>query len=546
MRKTVYTILALLAFGISAQAQRLSHTVEVTNTYKREASGIDKPDQLLPLPDSISRFNYDFDYTVRSTPYRGAYEFKPYNVLLRPAPRPSTEGSLYASLGAGYGFHPEADVVWTPLASEKFHLNVYGDYRAYLGNYRESVFDSGYFKDSGKLTDGWRDRVAHVGANARLDWRTGSYWADLHYTGTAGSDNWGSVLSNGIGIDTGVKGSANSFRYNVLSHLNYTGNQILGEFHTVTEALMALPFGKGNAGLGLMAETLNFDGGIAKGFAGNFALVPSYAFSLGKFNLKAGLKIAFILRDDDTFCPTKGGILYPDVYASYTLIEDTMVLQAAATGGNSLNNFEEALSKNHFAGSFGFTPDVTLNRFNLMLGARGNVKERVHYNVKAGYALVENSLGWGYSAAAAGFIPLSAYLSSLSSFYIGGEFGWKSDHIDIDSKLYYQYVFTPKVNKPVQANLFGPAAFTADISAMYRFFGGRWKAGVTLDAASERTSANAKLPGYADLGLRTSFAVNRFWGAWLSVGNILNQSVQRIPFHAEKGIWFSVGATMNL
>ena len=548
MRKTVYTTLALLAVGIAASAQSLSHTVEVTNTYKREASGIEKPDQLLPLPDSVSRFNYDFDYTVRSTPYRGAYEFKPYNVLLRPSPRPSTESKLYASFGAGYGFHPEADVVWTPVASERFHLNFYGDYRAYLGHYHDVVYDgTKYFDGNGNSSsESWKDRIMHIGTNARLDWRNGTLWADFAYTGIAGKDVWASVANNGVGIDAGLKGTLNNFHYDVLAHLNYTGNAQLNEFHTVTEAVAGLPVASGDASLGLMAETLNFNDGTVKGFAGNFAVIPSYAFSVGKMNVKAGIKVAFMLRSDSSFCPTKAGVLYPDVYLRYTLLEDILVLQAAVTGGNVLNSYEETLTKNHFLGSFAFAPDVTLDRFKLMIGARGNFKERIHYNLKAGYALKENARSWGYSAAAAGYTPLVGYMSPLSTFYVGGDFGWKSDRIDIDAKLYYQYTLKPNPQTELQKNLFGPPAFTSNVEAMYRFFGGRWKAGITLDTMTERPSVNASLPGYADLGLKTSFAVNRYWGAWLKLGNILNQKVQRVPFHAEKGVWFSVGASLNI
>lgn len=548
MRKSIYTTLALLSVGIAASAQSLTHTVEVTNTYKREASGIDKPDQLLPLPDSVSRFNYDFDYTVRSTPYRGAYEFKPYNVLLRPSARPSTEGRLYASLGAGYGFHPEAEAVWTPVSSEKLHLNLYGDYHAYMGRYRDIAYDgSKYFTDSGTLSaDVWKDRVFRVGSNARLDWRSGTLWADLAYTGIAGRDVWNSVSNHGVGVDAGLQGRLNSFHYNLLTHVNYTGNTGLNEFHTVTEGAVGYPIGTGDISLNLMAETLNFDNNTVAGFAGNFAVTPSYAFSLGQLNVKAGLKVAFMLRSDDSFCPTKSGIIYPDVYLDYSLIEDALVLQAAATGGNVLNSYEEALSVNHFMGSFDFAPDVTLNRLKVMVGARGNVKERIHYNFMAGYALKENARSWGYSTTAAGYTPLVGYMSPLNTIFVGGTLGWKSDHIDIDANLYYQYTFKPNPQTELQKNLFGPPAFTASVDAMYRFFGGRLKAGLTLDAMTERPSVNANLPGYADLGLKTSFAVNRYWGAWLRLGNILNQSVQRVPFHAEKGLWFSVGASLNL
>ena len=70
--------------GAMAYAQNLNPTVEVTNAYAREASGIEKPSQLRDVPDSVLRFNLDFDYAVNETPYRGAYEFKPYLVQLRP------------------------------------------------------------------------------------------------------------------------------------------------------------------------------------------------------------------------------------------------------------------------------------------------------------------------------------------------------------------------------------------------------------------------------------------------------------------------------
>ena len=73
--------------GAMAYAQNLNPTVEVTNAYAREASGIEKPSQLRDVPDSVLRFNLDFDYAVNETPYRGAYEFKPYLVQLRPQAR---------------------------------------------------------------------------------------------------------------------------------------------------------------------------------------------------------------------------------------------------------------------------------------------------------------------------------------------------------------------------------------------------------------------------------------------------------------------------
>ena len=82
MKKTILSAVILLA-GASVWAQNLNPTVEVTNTYAREATGIEKPSQLLEMPDSVLRFNLDMDYSVNATPYRGSYEFKPSRVLPR-------------------------------------------------------------------------------------------------------------------------------------------------------------------------------------------------------------------------------------------------------------------------------------------------------------------------------------------------------------------------------------------------------------------------------------------------------------------------------
>ena len=544
MKKTVYT-LAFLALSLGAAAQNLNPTVEVTNTYKREASGIEKPDQLLPLPDSVSRFNYDFDYTVRSTPYRGSYEFKPYNVQLRPNVRPDTQNTLYAKLGAGYGFHPEAMIVYTPVAGDALHVNVYGSYNAYLGFYRDIQYDATElaFTDSGNKTDGWRDRVATAGADMRYDWDGGAFRADLKYTGTASSDVWAIVCNHGVSADAGVSGTfGRALRYFVSEHLNYTGNTALNEVHSLTDLRVGIPVHNGFASLGVNAQVVNHDGTV-QGVAGNFAITPSYALSYGKLMLSVGLKVGFILRDDSSFCPTKGGVIFPDIKATYSIIEDAMVLHASMTGGNTISTYENLLSKNHFMGSFAFAPDISKENFNLAIGLRGNVRERLYYNAKGGFKNLSNMVSWGFSTAGAGYTPLVGYMSPLNTFYAGTELGWKSDHMDIDANLMYQYSILSK--KGLKTNLFGPPAFAAQFRAAYKL-AGRFVPAVTLDSRTECPGVDASLPGYADLGLECSFVVNRFWNAWFKIGNLLNQSVQRVPFHAEKGIYFTVGASLNL
>ena len=174
MKQYIAAASALLLGALTASAQNLNPTVEVTNLYEREASGIEKPSQLMEMPDSVLKFNLDFDYTVQSTPYKGSYEFNPYLVRLHPQPIPSREGWLWVRGGAGYSFHPQLSAIWTPVQKNNFRLNVYGDHQAYMGHYRHIVLKDSYLVADGTYRAGVDARSA-VGANTLLAWDGGQF-----------------------------------------------------------------------------------------------------------------------------------------------------------------------------------------------------------------------------------------------------------------------------------------------------------------------------------------------------------------------------------
>ena len=115
MRQHILTTALAAAVSALAFGQNLNPTVEVTNAYEGGASSISKPAQQMAVPDSVTRFNLDFDYSVFEKPFKGAYEFRPYYVQLKPEPKASTEEKFYLRAGAGFTLHPELDVVWSPV-----------------------------------------------------------------------------------------------------------------------------------------------------------------------------------------------------------------------------------------------------------------------------------------------------------------------------------------------------------------------------------------------------------------------------------------------
>ena len=101
MKKTVIIFASLLAAGAVASAQGINQSVQVTNDFETEFADFKKMEPALVLPDSLYRFDYSFDYSVFDSPYRGSYEFSPYNVAVVPDVDFAEASRFYLQAGAG-------------------------------------------------------------------------------------------------------------------------------------------------------------------------------------------------------------------------------------------------------------------------------------------------------------------------------------------------------------------------------------------------------------------------------------------------------------
>ena len=94
-----------------------------------------------------------------------------------------------------------------------------------------------------------------------------------------------------------------------------------------------------------------------------------------------------------------------------------------------------------------------------------------------------------------------------------------------------------------EINVFGPPSFTARGHVLYKW-ANRFKVGATIDVRS-KLNAKRPVPGYQDLGFEADYAFSRHMAAWIKLGNLLNQTIQRTPFYAEAGIYGSVGVKLT-
>ena len=541
MRKLIISAIMLLTVGAGLRAQNLDPTVVVTNTYFQQAGVVEKPSQLMEMPDSVLRFNLDFDYSALSMPYRGAYEFKPYLVELRPTKRGSGESTLYLSGGAGFTVHPELTVIWTPVRKDYFKLNVYADHQSYMGYYRNIGLQDGWFMHDGGRWGGARMRTL-AGVNTLFTWTGGRLEADLRYRNIfASQEDENNVKNNSAynAADFGmrVESDPDASLYYIVRNRSTVMQEPMGkEVHVKTEAGIGTRFGEHYLRLGVLADIISTD----PAGAGNIAITPRYIFENGDFTFDLGAKVSFIFHSDPAFYPLAvypwNFPLFPDVHISYCLIPDSIALYASVTGGHIMNSIESLANTNPFLAAFAGQMDASAEPVNAAIGFRGNISERFHYDLKAGYAFRVNSLLWGFTDT---FAPAFDYVDKYHMLYAKLESGWKGDRIDAQANVTFRKTWLR------EDRLFAPAMFEGNAKVVYNW-GGRIHAGVTFEGMTERTAVLGSLPGYADLGLLGDIQMTRNLGFWLKIGNLLDQTVQRVPFYAEKGIYFTVGARLIL
>jgi len=562
MRQHIFTTALAAAVTALAYGQNLNPTVEVTNTYESGTSSIVKPFQKMAVPDSVTTFNLDFDYSVFDNPYRGAYEFRPYYVQLKPAPKPSTEERLFLRLGAGFTLHPELDLVWTPVRKEKYRMNVYATHRSYFGRYHvigmmdpvDGVSPLGPtgLKAGGYLAD------TKVGVDGAFNWDGGIATVDVGYRHRMADDSVHYQKMGGVEARARVRSLPSDephFLYDAALSYHYLGSDLSHDYAAPTTS----EFGESRFDLdGTFGPVLSAGRRIAVdvdmtlirysgdqfGYTGGLSLTPKYEFELDRWRFSLGARIASLIYSDDLTQIEeanrhKSALIYPAVHVDFHLLDDRLVLQAAATGGDYLCSLSETFftrpfsAKNEFAHS--------LERIRAMAGVRGNVAGRFRYDLQGGYARWNDALVDGF-VIYNGFYQPALYHRGFNLFFGELDYGWKSDHVSVDGKMAYRWT------NIAEDAVLSPAAFTGYIRPAY-YWGDRFKVGMdTSWSTSRRTSyhgVDMKMPGWVDLGLFAEYRFTHRFGFWVKGGNLLGQAVQRMPVHAEAGMYVTAGILLN-
>ena len=571
--------------SVAASAQNLDPTVEVNRSYEGKLMEVHKPMLEMAVPDSVLRFDLDFDYEVFDNPYKGAYEFKPYTMQLQPVGKAAEQKRLYMRLGAGNGLealslHPSADFVWSPFLREKFKMDVYARHRSYVGEYRKVDAPDLSQKDVNlKMKSSYRradyDFLTQAGVDARYDWADGTVRLDAGYYGIAERYGSQSNMYNALDVRAGVasKDYGQFINYDVYAsyrfgidrydYKNLVEDSLTEHEISVLGKLKAVLMDDHKAMFELGVDNHSYDfAGVSK-----LTFAPHYLFRYGNWGFDAGFRIEALVHTGDSTCfASKGQVVYPDVTVDYQLIPGVMKAYAKIGGGTKVNSFSSLLAENHhfdmYYGHGKAYMDNTIENISAALGLEGRAGARFTYGVRAGYAMYGNApletvvVGMLPGDDQLAFMPGIAY-AGYQNVYAGADLSWVTERIRLDAKATYRHSW---YEDKEPEGYFLPAALTGEVAFEYNWHK-RIFLGMDCDFSTGRRQGSvlfpdgtikpAKVPGYADLGLNFEYLTTRSFSVWLRGGNLLgvnllNMAVQRNLLYAEKGIYFAAGICLNL
>ncbi|MBQ9877866.1 MAG: hypothetical protein IJM29_03040 [Bacteroidales bacterium] len=584
--KKYISIAVFLSMGLAAAAQTFNPTVVVTNDYEGKTIEAHKKDLPMSVPDSLNRFDLTFDYSVFDQPYKGAYEFEPYAMDIRPQAAPKANKILYINAGAGYTLHPELDIVFSPRLKKNFQFSVYDKLRGFWGPYFGSAFnknlDTGaYNLVRGESFSGY-DFRNQAGLDLLYDNSRTSMFLKADFRTITNSDNIESRLYNAADVYAGISSTTTSqWDYNAGVGFTYGWDQIHNgdEWRLLSEIDASLTgaahyelFNSMRVGAEIgfnYVSTADNNSNILNCGAAEIYAIPQFIWEYSRSYLKLGLKMAYLFSfdhpnkadDKESFRNFKhpSGYLFPDVEFSYKLVERKLDAFVKVTGGNNLGAYGQLVESNRFFKPtyfllFGPIMDNSVEKFNSSAGFRlglpnfqadliGGFATYENGRIESFYVdnLIENSRvfnGFGYL--------------NYSQKYVQADLKWNSARINIDlsGKL--------RGTKPMTQEAYSgilPSKWSAVGSITYNanhrlFFGASAeysseREGYFLSGIHADTFNKVIIPSYIDLGFNARFDFSDSFSLWARVNNLLNNNVQRILGHAYDGVFVTGGICFN-
>ena len=542
-----FSAFALLAASQVASAQDLDPTVVVDRAYEGKLMEVHKPSLEMSVPDSLMRFDLDFDYSVFDRPYKGSYEFNPYLLSMKPSVPADRTGKLYLKAGAGYQPRPEVDFVWSPdLGNDAMRLDVYAGHRSYFG--KVAVLDdpdksfadlsgNGFMKSDAGVNFGYDFGKSEMSLAA-------GYYGNHRLKSGKTERNY-NAFDASFSMGSRDRQASEGMVYGVDASYRYASDRGLDENCLDVAAMFAMTSKKDGRRL-LVDMDFEHDGysGVGNGSASVISVTPHYVWNKGRLHVDLGLKLSKVICDTTSglfVFKGKEQIVYPDVTVRFPIVREALMLYAVAGGGNKVNSYADLIERGFFL-SHDTDMGICVDRVVLKAGLEGRIASSFSWNLHAGFtdhaSAVLDTANPVAGVVGVGYAPYKSWNVTFDAL-------WRSDRFMADATLTYLDAWGDAFQ--ALADNFKPAAFTGDLSFQYNF-NRRIFAGVDCSFSSERVCRGRTfvIPGYADLGLSAEYVTSGAMSFWIRGGNLLGMPVFSRSIFALKGPYFTLGISLKL
>lgn len=286
----------------------------------------------------------------------------------------------------------------------------------------------------------------------------------------------------------------------------------------------------------------------------NIGLAPSYQLTQDDLTVNLGVRLVYL---NDTEASKSKFFVYPNITASYRLVNDILIAYGGIEGGLVQNTYYDFANENPFVSPTLFLAP-TDQQYNASLGIKGKLSNSMSYNVSGHYIADRGKALYKANSVLGGATEDYQYGNSfgivyddLTTFSVAGELnvdvnrnfklGIKAEYFNYSTDLEEEAWNLPDIK--------GSLFLDYQIDEHWFAGAGLYYVGERKDQFYEEgtlfptTPMTIALDSYFDANAHVGYKINDRLSVFAKANNIANQDYQRWLNYPVQGIQFLAGAT---
>lgn len=559
-----------------------TEVVNIVKPYTPTISDAFKAKEVPVIEDDVNTQKQEITYDIFSFPV--ASTFTPAKGVAATVEPASKEKYFqnYVRLAAGNYGTIDGEAALTYNLDRTNYLAFFANHRSSAGGIKDLHFDDKYSHSNAKLYYGSKSRD--------LDWKVGlGYNRDMYnwygvsenitdwvdpaiFSGVDVKNVYSSIVLDGqVKMTDGILDKGNFFFKRFTDKMDSQENHFfikptasfeVNGFDLQADVIVDYLGGSFNRGYQQYLDPIEQEYSYL-----NLGVQPRIHYAMDAFNVQVGLGLFYSMgKNNDE--KNNSFYIYPQIKASYTIVDGVLMAFAGAEGGLQQNSFASLIEKNPFISPTQFI-QPTSNSYDVYAGLNGRLASKVSFNIKGGY---KNQKNYAFFVNNILNSP-GAVGANLQGFEYGNSFGIAYDDlktlslggelkfdINKDSNIGFSGEFNSYSTKD-QEEAWHLPTFKIGADANFKITE-KWFAGANVFFVGERygkenilitdefanqtmLSQKLTLDSYFDINAKVLYKYNERISGYVKLNNIAGQNYMRYANYPVQGFQFLIGASYN-